>query len=201
MFTSRAEYRLLLREDNADLRLTERGRELGLVDDRRWASFTAKREAIEVQQRRLEKSHVHPGTQAAERLAYKLEKPLSREYSGIELLRRPQLCYEDVANALAFDPVDPRVAEQVEIQARYAGYIDRQQDDIERLRRNENVVLPDTLDYADIAGLSHEVRQKLSELRPRTLAQAGRIPGVTPAALSLLLIHLKKCGALDRRTA
>ena len=201
MFTSRAEYRLLLREDNADLRLTERGRELGLVGDERWDRFESKREAIAAEQERLARGYVHPGTPAAEKLAERLDKPLAREYSGMELLRRPQLRYADIAAALPGGEVEPQEAEQVEIQAKYAGYIDRQQDDIERLRRHENVVLPVSLDYGEIPGLSHEVRQKLADARPETLARAGRIPGVTPAAVSLLLIHLKKCGALERRTA
>ena len=201
MFTSRAEYRLLLREDNADLRLTERGRELGLVGDERWDRFESKREAIAAEQERLARGYVHPGTPAAEKLAERLDKPLAREYSGMELLRRPQLRYADIAAALPGGEVEPQEAEQVEIQANYAGYIDRQQDDIERLRRHENVVLPVSLDYGEIPGLSHEVRQKLADARPETLARAGRIPGVTPAAVSLLLIHLKKCGALERRTA
>lgn len=201
MFTSRAEYRLLLREDNADLRLTAQGRELGLVDDHRWASFESKREAIGKEQQRLQRSFVHPGSAAAEKLTKRLDNPIAREYSGLELLRRPQLSYEDVFEALPAEVLDPRVTEQVEIQAKYAGYIDRQQEDIDRLRRHENVLLPGDLDYSAIDGLSNEVKQKLSDARPQTLARAGRIPGVTPAALSLLLIYLKKRGVLDRRIA
>ena len=196
MFTSRAEYRLLLREDNADLRLTAQGRRLGLVDDHRWACFESKREAIEKEQQRLQRSYVHPGSAAAETLTKRLEKPIAREYSGLELLRRPQLGYADIYEALPAEALDPRVTEQVEIQAKYAGYIDRQREDIDRLRRHENVLLPDDLDYSAIDGLSNEVKQKLSEARPQTLARAGRIPGVTPAAVSLLLIHLKKRGVL-----
>ena len=201
MFTSRAEYRLMLREDNADLRLTETGRSLGLVDDDRWERFEAKREAIARQQNLLETGFVHPGSEAEKSLAGQLKKPLAREYNGMELLRRPELGYDDVAAALGASAVDPQVAEQVEIQAKYAGYIDRQQEEIDRLRRHENVILPESLDYQDIDGLSNEVKQKLAEARPETLARAGRIPGVTPAAISLLLIHLKKRGALDRQIA
>jgi tRNA uridine 5-carboxymethylaminomethyl modification enzyme len=196
MFTSRAEYRLLLREDNADLRLTGRGRELGLVDDTRWARFERKREAIERETARLATTFVHPGTAQADALAAKLNKPLAREYSLADLLKRPELEYADLA-ALGGEPTDDeQAAEQVSIQARYAGYIDRQQDEIERLRRHENTPLPADLDYSVVDGLSNEVRQKLEEARPSTLARAGRIPGVTPAAIALLLIYLKKRGAL-----
>ncbi len=198
MFTSRAEYRLLLREDNADLRLTAKGRELGLVGEERWRHFESKREAIERETARLRATWIHPATPEAEALAGKLKNALGREYSLAELLKRPELQYADVA-ALKGRPVDdPRVAEQVAIQAKYAGYIDRQQEEIERLRRYEDTPLPADLDYQGVDGLSNEVRQKLSERRPETLARAGRIPGVTPAAVSLLLIYLKKRGALDR---
>jgi len=196
MFTSRAEYRLLLREDNADLRLTEIGRKLGLVDDARWARFSAKQEAIVKEQARLATTFVHPGTAAAEALATKLTKPVSREYALAELLKRPELEYADIAAATGSGCPDPQVAEQVSIQAKYAGYIDRQQADIDRLRRHEDTPLPADLDFHAVDGLSNEVKQKLSESRPLTLARAGRIPGVTPAAVSLLLIYLKKRGAL-----
>jgi len=196
MFTSRAEYRLLLREDNADLRLTERGRQLGLVDDVRWARFAAKRDEIERESARLATSWVHPGTPQAAQLADKVNTPIGREYSLAELLKRPELSYADIA-ALAGAPCpDPQAAEQVEIQAKYAGYIDRQKADIDRLRRNENTHLPLDLDYGAVDGLSNEVRQKLLAARPDTLGRAGRVPGVTPAAVELLLIHLKKRGAL-----
>ena len=162
--------------------------------------------AVGREQHRFETSFVHPGTPAEEALASRLKKPLGREYSALELLRRPELRYQDIQRALHAEhgdcePVDMQVAEQVEIQAKYAGYIDRQQEEIERLRRHENVLLPEELDYDDIDGLSNEVKQKLAEARPQTLARAGRIPGITPAAVSLLLIHLKKRGALDRRIA
>jgi tRNA uridine 5-carboxymethylaminomethyl modification enzyme len=198
MFTSRAEYRLLLREDNADLRLTERGRALGLVDDIRWARFEAKREEIVQETARLATSWIHPNTAQAEALAGKLKNPIAREYSLAELLKRPELEYSDLAGLVGSPTPDLQAAEQVEIQAKYAGYIDRQKDDIERLRRNENTPLPTDLDYNAVDGLSNEVRQKLVAARPDTLARASRIPGVTAAAISLLLIYLKKRGALGR---
>lgn len=193
MFTSRAEYRLLLREDNADLRLTGIGRELGLVDDRRWAAFSAKREAIERESARLKASWVQPGSVAATALEAKTGKPLTREYSLMDLLKRPELGYADVATLSGEGGVsDIAVADQVQIQAKYQGYIDRQQDEIDKLKRHEATPLPEDLDFDQVEGLSHEIRQKLSAARPETLAQAGRISGVTPAAVSILLIHLKK---------
>ena len=198
MFTSRAEYRLLLREDNADLRLTPKGRELGLVDDERWQRFESKREAIEQETRRLATTWIHPGTEQAQSLADKLKNPISREYSLADLLKRPELDYADVAGLKGEACEDQQAAEQVAIQAKYAGYIDRQQDEIERLRRHEDTPLPADLDYDVVDGLSNEVKQKLGEARPDTLARASRIPGVTAAAISLLLIYLKKRGSLDR---
>ena len=201
MFTSRAEYRLLLREDNADLRLTPRGREMGLVDNVRWRRFEEKREAIARESERLATTWVHPGTPQAEQLAAKLSNPLGREYSLADLLKRPELEYGDIAGLKGEPSADREAAEQVAIQAKYAGYIDRQQEDIERLRRYEHTALPADLDYADVDGLSNEVCQKLTEARPQTLARAGRIPGVTAAAVSLLLIYLKKRGALGRGRA
>ena len=201
MFTSRAEYRLLLREDNADLRLTETGRRLGLVDDRRWAAFEAKREGIERETARLQSAWVQPRSAEADQLNAKLPKPLNREYSLFELLKRPELVYADVA-VLKGEPVsDEAVAEQVQIQAKYQGYIDRQQDEIDKLKRHEETPLPADLDYDRVEGLSNEIRQKLAATRPETLAQAGRISGVTPAAVSILLIHLKKRRLLDDRRA
>ena len=192
MFTSRAEYRLILREDNADLRLTEKGRELGLVDDLRWAAFSAKKEQIEQETARLAGTWIQPKTEQAAAVEAKTGQPMSREYNLLDLLKRPELEYDDLAS-LKGEPVDnPQVAEQVQIQVKYAGYISRQQDDIEKLRRHENTALPADLDYDSIEGMSKEIRQKLSENRPETLAGASRIPGVTPAAVSLLLIHLKK---------
>ena len=200
MFTSRAEYRLLLREDNADLRLTEIGRELGLVDDTRWATFSTKREAIEREHGRLKANWVQPGTAAAEAIASKTGKPLAHEYSLLELLKRPELEYRDLAalegiEGQAVD--DEAVAEQVQIQAKYQGYIDRQQQEIDKLKRHEATPLPAELDFDQVEGLSNEIRQKLSAARPATLAHAGRIAGVTPAAVSILLIHLKKRRLLD----
>jgi len=201
MFTSRAEYRLLLREDNADLRLTPQGRELGLVDDTRWQRFESKRESIEKETNRLASTFVHPGTPEADALAEQLGKPLSREYSLADLLKRPELDYNAVAGLKGEAIEDSQAAEQVAIQAKYAGYIDRQQDEIERLKRHENTPLPTDLDYDQVDGLSNEVRQKLQDARPETLARAGRIPGVTPAAVSLLLVYLKKRGGSDREHA
>ncbi len=196
MFTSRAEYRLLLREDNADLRLTETGRNLGLVCDERWARFSEKREEIERETERLATTFVHPKTPEADALAPLLKSPIGREYSLAELLKRPELDYADLAAATGGGSADAEAAEQVAIQAKYAGYIDRQREEIETLKRNENMPLPDDIDYSGVDGLSNEVRQKLTDARPATLARAGRIPGVTPAAIALLLIYLKKRGSL-----
>jgi len=201
MFTSRAEYRLLLREDNADLRLTPAGRELGLVDDARWAACCAKRDGMERETRRLEQTWIRPGTAEAEAFAVLGDRALAREYRLIELLKRPEVRYDDIVAICGDAGVAAGVAEQVEIQAKYAGYIDRQQEEIERVRRYEDTGLARDFDYAAVDGLSHEVRHKLQAARPATLAQAARIPGVTPAAISLLLIHLKKRGWLERRTA
>lgn len=196
MFTSRAEYRLLLREDNADLRLTEHGRAMGLVNDVRWERFQSKCESIASETERLATSWVHPNTPQAQALSEKLQNPIAREYSLAELLKRPELEYGDLASLTGDPCADQQAAEQVEIQAKYAGYIDRQREDIARLRRNENTPLPANIDYNAVAGLSNEVKQKLVEARPDTLARAGRIPGVTAAAVALLLIYLKKRGAL-----
>ncbi len=195
MFTSRAEYRLLLREDNADLRLTEKGREVGLVDDERWRAFEAKREAIERERQRLDATWIRPQVVAAAEVERVLGTTLSKEQRLSELLTRPQVSYEELMTlpgAAAAEPVDGKVAEQVEIQAKYAGYIERQREEIARQRRNEEALLPQDLDYASVKGLSNEVRQKLQAQRPATVGQASRMPGVTPAAVSLLLVHLKK---------
>ncbi len=192
MFTSRAEYRLMLREDNADLRLTPIGRELGLVDDARWAAFEAKREAIEQERQRLHDTWARPAeVQNAEAL---LGGPLLREYRLEELLRRPDVSYHALSQLLAdFKPVaNVQVAEQVEVQLKYAGYIERQRDEIERHQRHENTALPRDLDYRAVRGLSAEVQEKLGKTRPTSIGQASRIPGITPAAISLLLIYLKK---------
>ncbi len=195
MFTSRAEYRLLLREDNADLRLTEKGRELGLVDDQRWRVFCAKREGMEREQTRLKTSWIQPGTDKAEKVNALLDKPISHEYSLLDLLRRPEVEYLPLMQAAGFEPEAPAVAEQVEILAKYAGYIDRQADEVEKLRASENTALPEDFDYAVVSGLSNELRQKLEQIRPATLGQASRIQGMTPAAISLLRIYLKKHSA------
>ena len=192
MFTSRAEYRLLLREDNADLRLTEKGRQLGLVDDERWAAFCAKREGMEKEQARLRATWIQPRTAEAERVSALLDKPLSHEYNLMDLLKRPQLDYLPLIEAAGLPPAPAAVIEQVEIVAKYAGYIDRQETEVARLRASEGQRLPDDFDYETVKGLSNEVKQKLTEVRPATIGQAGRIPGVTPAAISLLLIYLKK---------
>ena len=193
MFTSRAEYRLLLREDNADLRLTEKGRELGLVDDERWAAFNAKREGMAQEEQRLKSTWVRPKTPQAEAVNALIEKPLAHEYNLLDLLKRPELTYANLADAVALaERPDSAVIEQMEILAKYAGYIDRQADEIEKLRAAETTALPAEFDYGQVKGLSNEVKQKLGEIRPQTLGQAGRIPGVTPAAISLLMIYLKK---------
>ncbi len=192
MFTSRAEYRLILREDNADMRLTSKGRELGLVDDRRWAAFCTKQEAIVLETERLKTTFIHPSKPEAELLNSKLSTAITREYSLLELLKRPELNYADIAELKEGAVDDQTVAEQVEIQSKYQGYIDRQADEIEKLRRHEETRIPNDINYHSITGLSNEIRQKLSDIRPQTLGQASRIQGVTPAAISLLLIHLKK---------
>lgn len=195
MFTSRAEYRLLLREDNADLRLTETGRQMGLVDETRWKAFTDRREAIEQESQRLKQQWVHPATPAAEAIGKLTGKPLTREYRLHDLLKRPELDYSDITSLPGIETpliTDQSVLEQVQIRVKYQGYIDRQQDEIEKLKRHEATALPEAIDYAHVDGLSHEIRQKLEQARPATLAQAARIPGVTPAAVSILLVHLKK---------
>ena len=197
MFTSRAEYRLLLREDNADLRLTETGRALGLVDDARWSAFEAKREAIAREQQRLRDTWVRPGQIDDQVLEAALGDPLRREARALDLIARPQASYASVTGlpGVGAGSAEPAVQEQVEIQAKYAGYIDRQKDEIQRTRNNEALRLPQDLDFAGVKGLSSEVREKLDRHRPETIGQAGRIPGVTPAAVSLLLIHMKKKSA------
>ncbi|MGI9274643.1 MAG: tRNA uridine-5-carboxymethylaminomethyl(34) synthesis enzyme MnmG [Endozoicomonas sp.] len=192
MFTSRAEYRLILREDNADLRLTEKGRELGLVDDKRWAAFCEKKERVARENERLRASYIHPKTEAAASIESKLSNPISREYNLQELLRRPELTYDDIADLVGESESNPQVREQVEIATKYEGYISRQTEEIERLRRYENTRIPEGVDYDRIEGLSNEIRQKLKDNQPETLGRASRIQGMTPAAVSLLLIHLKK---------
>ncbi|WP_429082858.1 tRNA uridine-5-carboxymethylaminomethyl(34) synthesis enzyme MnmG [Aeromonas bivalvium] len=202
MFTSRAEYRLLLREDNADLRLTPAGRELGLVDDERWARFNSKLESVEQERQRLRSTWIHLQHVAVPGINALVNTPISREHSLEELMRRPEVTYdalmaiEGVGPALA----DPAAADQVEIQIKYAGYIDRQQDEVEKQLRNENTLLPLDMDYRDVNGLSNEVIAKLNDAKPQTIGQASRISGITPAAISILLVHLKKHGLL-RKTA
>ncbi len=194
MFTSRAEYRLSLREDNADLRLTETGRSLGVVSDERWARFETKRDAIAREQARLQSTWLRAAALPAEDAQRALGAPLARDASLMELLRRPEAGYAALMTLPGAGPGvdDPQVTEQIEIQAKYAGYIDRQHDEIERHQRHEDTRLPDDLDYGAVRGLSIEVRQKLTRHKPATLGQAARLSGVTPAAISLLLVHLKR---------
>lgn len=195
MFTSRAEYRLVLREDNADLRLTEKGRELGLVDDHRWSVFSAKREAIDLEQQRLRSTWIQPKSDVGKAFAEKFATPLTHEYSLLDLLRRPEVDYQALCEITGKVDIPADAAEQVEIHTKYAGYIERQQDEINRLRQHEQTAIPEGLDYLALNGLSNEIKHKLADVRPQTLGQASRIPGVTPAAVSLLLIHLKKRSA------
>ncbi|WP_111642236.1 tRNA uridine-5-carboxymethylaminomethyl(34) synthesis enzyme MnmG [Marinimicrobium alkaliphilum] len=201
MFTSRAEYRLLLREDNADLRLTEKGRTLGLVNDEQWRLFSDKREAIAREQQRLKNTWVQSGSPEAAQVEAKTGAKLNREYSLFDLLKRPELGYADVASLKGEPEPNEAAAEQVEIDAKYAGYIHRQQDEITRLREYENTDLPVDFDFAQVEGLSNEVKQKLNDARPDTLGRAARVQGVTPAAVSLLMIYLKKRGLLRKNRA
>ena len=201
MFTSRAEYRLILREDNADLRLTETGHKLGLVDDQRWQAFNSKREAIAAERQRLETTRIHPGTSGGDAANSHLRQPMNRDQTLAELLRRPEINYRHIADMAEGHADDPAVADQVEIEIKYEGYISRQADEIERLRRNENTRLPDDIDFDAIGGLSNEIKQKLKEVRPETVAQASRIQGVTPAAISQVLVHLKKRDLLRKQSA
>ena len=201
MFTSRAEYRLSLREDNADMRLTEQGRRLGLVGDARWAAFCAKQEAIAREQERLRSTWVQPARVSVEEATRVLGKAIEREYSLYDLLRRPDVSYQSLMTLIVGDePVavgtlDALVVEQVEIQAKYQGYIDRQAEEVAKTLSSEEARLPDDIDYRAIGGLSNEIQQKLIRHRPETIGQASRIQGVTPAAISILLVHLKR-GAL-----
>jgi tRNA uridine 5-carboxymethylaminomethyl modification enzyme len=203
MFTSRAEHRLILREDNADLRLTPLGRQLGLVGENRWRAFEIKREALEREQQRLRTTRLLPAEVSDSVLLDNLGGPLSRECTLEELLRRPQVTYQNIMNLPGIGPgvEDTQVAEQIEIQAKYSGYIDRQHEEIARARRFENTPLPEDIDYAQVHGLSVEVRQKLLATRPATIGQASRIPGVTPAAVSILLIHMKKRRFMKQKIA
>lgn len=195
MFTSRAEYRLMLREDNADSRLTPIGRQLGIVDDERWAVFSEKLEAIDKENTRLNATRVSPEKIDQQRAISVLGEPLAKSSTAIELLRRPSVDYQGLMTLLGEDQsIADDVAEQVMIQVKYAGYINRQQNEVNRLQRNENTTLPSDLDYHNVRGLSNEVREKLQNAKPQSLGQAARISGVTPAAVSLLLVHLKRSG-------
>jgi tRNA uridine 5-carboxymethylaminomethyl modification enzyme len=193
MFTSRAEYRLLLREDNADIRLTPKGRELGVVDDHRWSVFSEKQEAIAKETERLTKAKFSPEKTDQSIAEQVLGEPLGKASSAIDILRRPNIDYAGVLTLLGEEQqVADDVAEQVVIQTKYAGYINRQQNEIDRLQRNEGTLIPLDIDYKKVRGLSNEVREKLENVRPANIGQAGRISGVTPAAVSLLLVHLKR---------
>ncbi|TDF36267.1 tRNA uridine-5-carboxymethylaminomethyl(34) synthesis enzyme MnmG [Alteromonadaceae bacterium M269] len=201
MFTSRAEYRLLLREDNADIRLTELGYKAGLVDDARWTAFNEKVELIEQEKQRLKSQWVHPNHPATEQLNGLLKNPITKENSLQDLIRRPEMTYDQLMKIEDLGPgvENAQAAEQIEIQIKYAGYIERQSEEVERSLRNENTVLPPDLDFSQISGLSNEVVAKLTDARPETVGKASRISGITPAAISLLLVYLKKHG-LVRKT-
>ncbi|ASO28005.1 tRNA uridine-5-carboxymethylaminomethyl(34) synthesis enzyme MnmG [Vibrio sp. V09_P4A23P171] len=200
MFTSRAEYRLLLREDNADLRLTEKARELGLVDDVRWARFNQKMENMEIERQRLKQTWMNPNSVGVDALNALLKTPMSREASGEDLLRRPEITYQQLTSLESFAPAlnDSEAAEQVEIQIKYDGYIQRQQDEIDKSLRHEHTKLPLDLDYKQVKGLSNEVILKLNNAKPETVGIASRISGITPAAISILLVYLKKQGVLKK---
>jgi len=199
MFTSRAEYRLILREDNADLRLAEKAHQLGLLSDKQWQITANKRESIELELLRMKKNWIHNTSDAAQNINQLLKKPLAREYSHLDLLKRPELTYallEENIEGIGLDdsgePLSDTVKEQVEIHIKYAGYIDRQYDEIERNKKQQNLAIPENIDYGLIGGLSAEIKQKLEQVRPETIGQASRISGITPAAISILLISIKK---------
>jgi tRNA uridine 5-carboxymethylaminomethyl modification enzyme len=202
MFTSRAEYRLMLREDNADLRLTELGRELGLVEDARWRAFEKYCEQLEHLNQVLHEQWLRPGTAAAGALAETLQNPLTREYRYCEILKRPEVEIEDLMPFVDHPEAYPQtVRAQAEVNVKYAGYLDRQQQEIDKANQHEQTELPPALDYTEVRGLSNEVCQKLAQHRPSTIGQAGRISGVTPAAISLLLVHLKRHQYQAKKTA
>jgi tRNA uridine 5-carboxymethylaminomethyl modification enzyme len=203
MFTSRAEYRLLLREDNADIRLTEKGRQVGLVDDNRWQRFNEKMENIELERQRLKDTWVQKDHSQVEQVNELLKNPMSKEASLEDLIRRPEVRYQDLMKIEGLGPAiaDTQAAEQIEIQTKYAGYIDRQLDEIAKKKRNEDTLIPADFDYQQISGLSNEVVAKLKDARPETIGKASRISGITPAAISLLLVFLKKHGLLRKKTA
>ena len=200
MFTSRAEYRLLLREDNADIRLTEKGRELGLICDKRWAIFNEKMEKVAVEKERLKSTWIHKDHPAVEKVNELLKTPISREASLEDLVRRPEVSYTDLMSIEGIGPAcdNEQAAEQTEIQIKYQGYIDRQLQEIAKQQKHENTILPADFDYASVSGLSNEVVAKLTDAKPETLGQASRISGITPAAISLILVYLKKRGALRK---
>ncbi|MBL4711231.1 MAG: tRNA uridine-5-carboxymethylaminomethyl(34) synthesis enzyme MnmG [Gammaproteobacteria bacterium] len=193
MFTSRAEYRLILREDNADLRLTEVARDMGLISDTHWQLFCVKRNAVEKEQQRLREMNIPPESEFAKAFSAKLDKPLSRNYKAADLLRRPEINYAGLTDIIGEgEGVTPSVAEQVEVQAKYSGYLDRHLDEIAKTKRHQQTSIPNVIDYEKVRGLSAEAQQKFADHRPETIGQAGRIPGITPAAISLLMVHLKK---------
>ena len=192
MFTSRAEYRLQLREDNADERLTPKGNELGLISSAHWAAYQEKRAVVDEELGRLESTYIHPDTSASNALDAKLKSPINREYSMADLIRRPELSYSDVAGLKGSPVTDLATADHIETRVKYAGYIARQQDEIDRLKRHENMLIPSDFDFTEVSGLSNEICQKLTDTRPSNIARAGRIQGVTPSALSLLLVHLRR---------
>ena len=194
MFTSRAEYRLQLREDNADLRLTEKGRELGLVGDRRWETFCQMRDAIELERQRLNEIRVSPGNALGRKIESACGIAIGKEVRALDLMKRPEVGYRQLTGVEGVGPgvESERIAQQLEIQVRYAGYLGRQQEDIERRRKHESYRIPPDFNYSGVKGLSSEVREKFENVRPDTVGQASRIPGITPAAISLLLVNLKK---------
>ena len=192
MFTSRAEYRLQLREDNADERLTPKGRELGLIPSLHWSAYQQKRAVVNEELARLDSTYIHPNTKASSTLDAKLKSPLNREYSMADLIRRPELSYSDVAGLKGVPVTDLATADHIETRVKYAGYIARQQDEIDRLKRHEKTLIPNDFDFTEVSGLSNEICQKLTDNRPSNIARAGRIQGVTPSALSLLLVHLRR---------
>ena len=192
MFTSRAEYRLQLREDNADERLTPKGNELGVISSAHWAAYQEKRAVVDEELGRLESTYIHPDTDASNALDAKLKSPINREYSMADLIRRPELSYSDVAGLKGSPVTDLATADHIETRVKYAGYIARQQDEIDRLKRHENTLIPSDFDFTEVSGLSNEICQKLTDIRPANIARAGRIQGVTPSALSLLLVHLRR---------
>jgi tRNA uridine 5-carboxymethylaminomethyl modification enzyme len=190
MFTSRAEYRLIMREDNADMRLTERGKKLGLVQDKLWEVYEDKKNTARAELTRLEKEKISPNTKEATLLERETGERLSSSKTLKEILKRPKVLYDHLPGQL--DGIKRNAIDEIEASVKYAGYIERQKTDIERLQKNENTKIPNTVDYENVTGLSNEVKQKLSEAQPQSLARASRLPGVTPAAISLLLVHLKK---------